>query len=182
MSIVDESLQARVTELEASNAELRRQLKLYAPPTDRLPGSRVVPLFFGLIALSVLLAWGLWTAGKKTSRERAMRVAPAPVAARVDQAGWALVQGIHGCMAELTPSDEVDIRLETRMTPAGTLGLIEAAVKPVSERFVPCVRRVPGGVKIEGEAGTAAPTIEVRYVMERPQDGSYQARWSWTQR
>jgi hypothetical protein len=180
MSTPDESaLQARINELEARNHELSEKLRLYAPSTERLPGSRVVPIFIVLIALSVGLAVVLWNSGKKTAKERAAQRPTAPTAARIDQAGWAVVQGLHGCLSEARMDDDVDIRIEARLTPAGTLGLTDAVIKPINDRFVPCVRRVPSGVKLEAETGNGAPQIEIRYLIERPQEGNYQARWSW---
>ncbi len=180
MTTVDE-MQERIDALEASNAELRRQVKLYGPPTDRQPGSRVVLVFFGLISLSMLVALGLWNMGRRTARERALRAPTAPTAARVDQAGWSVVQGLHRCLADTQLSDEVDVRIEARLTPAGTLGLVEASAKPKNDRFVPCVRQVTGAIKLEPDSSTGAPIIEVRYLVERPQESTYQARWSWRQ-
>lgn len=179
----DGALQARVTELEDQNAELRRKLKLYGPSTERLPGSRVVLVFFGLISLSMVLAAGLWFSGRKTARERAARPAPAVTPGRVDEAGRALIRGLHGCLVETRIDEPVDIRLEARLTPAGTIGLVDATIKPSNEQFVPCVRRTPAGVKVDPQAPEAgsqgAPTLEVRYLVEHPQEGTYQARWSW---
>lgn len=180
MTTVDD-LQARIDDLEASNAELRRELKLYAPPTDRQPGSRVMLVFFALISLSFVAAGGLWTLGRRTARARALHAPAAPAAARVDQAGWSVVQGLHRCLAETALADEVDVRIEARLTPAGTLGLVEATARPKNDRFVPCVRQVPGAVKLEVDGSSGAPLIEVRYGVERPQEGTYQARWSWRQ-
>lgn len=177
----DGALEARVTELEAKNEELQRQLKLYAPSTSRLPGSRVVPVFVSLISLSMALAAGLWFSGRKTAQERAQKAVPVVPGSRLDEAGWGLVRGLHGCLAELSMGDTVDLRLEVRLTPAGTLGLVDSSIKPNNERFVPCVRRVPASVKVAPAEGTAAPVLEVRYLVERPQEGTYQARWTWRQ-
>ena len=177
----DTSLQARVAELEARNEQLQQKLKLYAPPTDRLPGNRVVLVFFGLISLSMALAAGLWISGRETARKRAQRATPIVAPARVDEAGWTLVRGIHGCLAEAERNDAVDIRLEVRLTPAGTAGLVDSAIKPNNERFVPCVRKTPAAVKVAAQEGTEAPLVEVRYLVERTQEGIYQARWSWRQ-
>jgi len=176
-------LQARVDELEAQNAELRRKLERYMPPTGGLPGSRVLLVFFGLIALSMALAAGLWVSGRKTAKERAQRALAAAAPERVDEAGWALVRGLHGCLSEVRADEAVDVRLEARLTPSGTVGLIEATARPNNERFVPCVRRVPAGVKVaaepEASAGKQAPKLEVRYLIEQTQEGTYQSRWSW---
>ncbi|MCS6899563.1 MAG: hypothetical protein RMJ98_11715 [Myxococcales bacterium] len=177
-------LQARVDELEAQNAELRRKLRLYAP-SEGLPGNRVMPVFFGLIFFSMVVAVGLWVLGRKTARARALRPVVAAAPGRVDDAGWALVRGLHSCLAEVQPNEVVDVRLEVRLTPAGTLGLTDAAIKPNHERFVPCVRRTPAGVKVEAareaSAGQQAPLLELRYLVEPTQEGTYQARWSWRQ-
>lgn len=175
----DETLHERLRELEEQNRELRRELTLLRKPADGLPGNRVVVVFFSLIALSVLLAAGLWTLGKRTARERAARAPVAPAAGRVEQAGQAIVRGLHRCVADSGLGNEVDIRLEARLVPAGTLGLVEAVVKPVSEQLVPCVRQIPGAIRIDAEPGEQSPTIEVRYLVEHPQESSYQARWSW---
>jgi hypothetical protein len=176
-------LQARLDELEAQNAELRKKLERYVPPPEGLPGSRVLLVFFGLIALSMALAAGLWVSGRKTAKERALRATAVAAPERVDEAGWALVRGLHGCLAEVRADEAVDVRLEARLTPSGTVGLIEATARPNNERFVPCVRRVPAGVKVaaepEASAGKQAPKLEVRYLIEQTQEGTYQSRWSW---
>ena len=36
-----------------------------------------------------------------------------------------------------------------------------------------------GDLEVDGSTG--APIIEVRYAVERPQESTYQARWSWRQ-
>ncbi|MCU0654558.1 MAG: hypothetical protein MUF64_04475 [Polyangiaceae bacterium] len=177
----DPALLERVAQLEARNEELQRKLKLYAPSTERLPGGKVVIVFFSLISLSMVLAASLWFSGRDAARKRAQRPTPVVASQRVDDAGWAIVRNIHTCLAETTMNDTVDVRLEVRLTPAGTVGLVDTAIKPGNERFVPCVRKAPAGVKVEAQGGTEAPALEVRYLVERPQEGSYQARWSWRQ-
>lgn len=173
------SLQRQIDELSADNEALRRKLALHAPPADRLPGNRVVLVFFSLISLSMLLAGGLWVQGRKTAKARAARPAPQAAAGRVDQAGLALTRGLQRCASELPAGPEVDVRLEVRLVPAGTVGLIDAAIKPDVEKFALCVRAIPAEIKIDPEAGNASPKLEFRYLIERPQEASYQARWSW---
>lgn len=177
----DDALHARVTELEARNEELQRQIKLYAPSTSRLPGNRVVLVFFSLILLSMTVASTLWFSGRKAAQERRVAATQVVPDSRLDEAGWAVVREIHKCLAETSSNDTIDLRLEVRLTPAGTLGLVDSSIKPNNERFVPCIRRIPADIKLVPQEGSSAPSLEVRYLVEHSQEGTYQARWSWRQ-
>jgi hypothetical protein len=171
-----ESLRARNSELEA------RIRLLEVPATNPVPGNRVVLGLFGLIMLSTVVAFTLWTAGKRTARERAQNQEHAPAVTRIDLLGRAAVSGVQRCAAAAQLDEGVDAELRLKLTPTGSVTLIEAVVRPDRPDFVPCVRKVSQGIQLDADAsaGVSSPDVKVLYRVDRPTaDGPIEARWSW---
>jgi hypothetical protein len=182
MSISDlsgDELQA----LRDRNSALEARLRLLeVPATNPVPGNRVVLGLFGLILLSTVVAFTLWTAGKRTARERAQNQGRPPAVTRVDLLGRAAVYGVQRCAAEAKLDEGVDAELRLKLTPTGSATLIEAVVRPDRPDFVPCVRKVAQGIQLDadGAAGVSSPDVKVLYRVDRPApDGPIEARWSW---
>lgn len=167
-------LEAQIAELTAENHRLK------SPPVGK-SGKLVVPIFFGLIALSMGSAFLLWTSARKTAIEREAREAEhKPPTTRVDAAGRAALFGIQQCLAEAPATGELSIKLWLKVAPAGTAGLIGAEVNPAEADLVPCIRRVPSNIRLPNEAGSAVG-IEVTFKQKPATEppGGVEAAWSW---
>jgi hypothetical protein len=169
--------------LRARNADLETRLRHLAQPTTTpVAGSHVVIGLFGLIVLSIVVAFSLWTAGKRTARERAQNQGRPPAVTRVDLLGRAAVYGVQRCAAEARLDEGIDAELRLKLLPNGSATLIEAVVRPDRPDFVPCVRQVAQGIQLAADpsAGVSSPDVKVLYRVERPETtGPIEAHWSW---
>ncbi len=169
--------------LRARNSDLETRLRQLETPTNpSVPGSRVVIGLFSLIMLSVVVAFSLWTAGKRTARERAQSQGRPPAITRVDLLGRAAVFGVQRCAAEANLDEGIDAELRLKLMPTGSATLIEAVVRPDRPDFVPCVRKVAQTIQLKADAseGVSSPDVKVLYKAERPvTEGPVEAHWSW---
>lgn len=178
MSELDE-LRARVVALETENRALGERLAATdaAPP---VAGKKVLLFFFGLLALAIVIAMSLWSAAKRTSRERAERRAVA-AASRIDAAGRALGEGLVRCFGD-KDVDGVTLKVRVKLVPTGQLALLDATSDPPDEAMVPCVRGAAQQPRVAEAPGDDVVDVEVKAVGAREADGGKSVRVTWAQR
>ena len=165
--------------LETENRALTDRLS----PAERatpVAGKKVLLFFFGLLLLAIVVAMSLWSAAKRTSRERAERRAIA-TAARIDAAGRSLGEGLVRCYGD---KDVVGVTLKVRvkLVPTGQLALLDASSDPPDETLVPCIRHAAQQPRVAEAPADDVVDVEVKAVGAREADGGKSVHVTWTQR
>ncbi len=174
-----EELRARVVALETENRALSERLKEseLAPP---VAGKKVLFFFFALLVLAIVIAMSLWSAAKRTSRERAERRAIA-AASRIDAAGRALGEALVRCFGD-KDVDGVTLKVRVKLVPAGHLALLDASSDPPDETIVPCIRQAAPRLEVSAAPGDDVVDVEAKAVGAREADGGKSVRLTWGQR
>lgn len=167
----EDRLRARVAELEQRLGDI---------PPPGVPGKRVMLFFGGMFVVAFAAALSLWGLAKRTAAVRNARVA-APTMSRVDAAGHAMARAVAECVGERSPASPITVRARVKLTPAGTLGILDASSEPPDAEIIPCVRRSPANVHVPaGEDG--AGDVEITYAIGTAEGGERFTRTTWALR
>lgn len=173
-----EQLRGRIAELEESNAKLKNRIP---PSTTVVAGRSVVYVVAGLLVTAFVAALGLWVLAKRTATQRSQAVATKPAPKRVDAAGRAVSHGIDACLEDRSVAIPSMITVRVKLSPSGTLGLLDAKIVPPDEVVGPCLRQIPATAKVPpGEEGSG--DVEVRYEISSENVGERTTKIVWAQK
>lgn len=173
-----EQLKARILELEQRNADLKLQIP---PSTTVVSGRIVVYIVAGLLITAFGTALTLWSMAKRTATERARAVAAKPAPKRVDSAARAVAHGIDACLEDRAVALPTTITLRVKLSPTGTLGLLDAKILPPDDAVGPCLRQIPSAAKVSpGDEGSG--DVEVRYELSTEIVGERTTKITWAQK